>query len=213
MWERARRVAARTTIAFAVFVVAGNGVILLSTWYFQSASAGAPGDVAIDNFRWIDDRVARGAAPSAQGLRDLAGAGVTTVVDLRAEADLAVHDELLDDLGLTRFAMPVRDGQLPTEDQAARFMAIVDDAPGPVFLHCGAGVGRTGAMTAFYLNRSGQAEGTGALRRILAVGPPSLEQIAFSLTTVDGEYERPGAVVTATSRLLDAPRRIWHNLT
>ena len=68
-------------------------------------------------------------------------------------------------------------------------------------------------MTAFYLNATGQAEGTGALRRILAVGPPSLEQITFAVTTAGGHYDKPGPVVTALSRVLDSPRRIWHNVT
>jgi hypothetical protein len=77
------------------------------------------------------------------------------------------------------------------------------------FLHCGAGVGRTGALAASYLVRTGQAGPAEALRRNLAVGPPSLEQIAFA-ATLDGEsVQRPPAPVVAVSRVLDAPRRLW----
>jgi len=114
---------------------------------------------------------------------------------------------------MQRFHLPIRDGQLPTAAQARELLAIVDGADGKVLLHCGAGVGRTGALTAFYLNATGQTAGAGALRHNLSVGPPSLEQIAFSLTTADGAYDRPGLGVTALSRVLDGPRRIWHNLT
>ena len=155
----------------------------------------------------------RGAAPSAEGLRDLAALGVTTVIDLRAEAGLATWDGVLSDLGMERFHLPIRDGQLPSAEQAREVLRIVDEADGKVFLHCGAGVGRTGALTAFYLNATGQTDGTGALRHNLSVGPPSLEQIAFSVKTAGGSYDRPGVGITALSRVLDGPRRIWHNLT
>ena len=212
--RRARRVAVRVIVGFVLFLLVGNGLILASTAYFRwTASPAETPEVAIDNFRPIDDRVYRGAAPGKQGLRDLAAMGVTTIVDLRAEADLEVDEALLDELGLTRHHLPARDGQLPTEEQSAEFLRIVEESSGPVFLHCGAGVGRTGAMTAYYLNATGQAEGTAAMRRILSVGPPSLEQIAFSIETEDGEYRTPSTAVTAVSRVLDGPRRIWHNIT
>ena len=203
----------RAIVGFAAFLLVGNGLILATTWYFQAVSPDRGPDVAVDNFEQIDERVYRGAAPSTAALRQLAEAGVTTVVDLRAEANLVVDEALYTELGLRRHTLPIRDGQLPTQAQTAAFLEILDEADGQVFLHCGAGVGRTGAMTAFYLNATGQAHGVAALRRILAVGPPSLEQIAFALTTTDGDYHRPNEVVTALSRVLDGPRRIWHNLT
>lgn len=73
----------------------------------------------------------------------------------------------------------------------------------------GAGVGRTGAMAAGYLVRTGQATPSEALRRNLAVGPPSLEQVAF-VADLDGHrVDRPPAPLVAVSRVLDAPRRLW----
>lgn len=208
-----KRIAVGAVVSFAAFLVVGNGLILASTWYFQTVSPDRGPEVAVDNFEQIDSHVYRGAAPNKAALRQLSEAGVTTVVDLRAEADLVVDDSLYGELGLTRHTLPIRDGQLPTQAQTAAFLEILDQADGEVFLHCGAGVGRTGAMTAFYLNATGQAHGAAALRRILAVGPPSLEQMAFALTTTDGAYHRPNEVVTALSRVLDGPRRIWHNIT
>jgi hypothetical protein len=47
-----------------------------------------------------------------------------------------------------------------------------------------------------------------ALRSNLSVGPPSLEQIAF----VADDGERPDMVITALSRILDGPRRLWSRL-
>ncbi len=64
-------------------------------------------------------------------------------------------------------------------------------------------------MVGAYEVRQRELSGPTALRRNLAVGPPSLEQIAFVATMDDGLPEKPGTVVTAVSRVLDAPRRIW----
>lgn len=204
----------RVLIGFVLFLVLGNAAILGSTLFFRYVTPAAAADAeGIDNVYPVDDKVIRGAAPSRAGLRDLAEAGVTTVIDLRAEADLTSHDELLAELGMERFHLPIRDGQLPSEAQATELLRIIDEAPGRVFLHCGAGVGRTGAMTAWYLNVTGQTEGVQALRHNLSVGPPSLEQIVFSIGTSRGEYQRPGVGITVLSRVLDGPRRIWHNLT
>ncbi len=209
-----RRVALRVLVGFVAFLLLGNGLILGSTLWFRWASPAAAADAeGIDNLHVVDDRLLRGAAPSAEGLRDLAALGVTTVVDLRAEVDLADRGELLAELGMERFHLPIRDGQLPSADQARKLLRIVEAADGKVFLHCGAGVGRTGALTAWYLNATGQAGGTSALRYNLSVGPPSLEQIVFSVKTAGGDYDRPGVGVTVLSRVLDGPRRIWHNLT
>jgi len=211
---RRPHLAVRLVIGVIAFLLVGNGLILGSTMFFRFATPAAAAHAeGIDNVHPVDAKVIRGAAPSRAGLRDLAAAGVTTVIDLRAEADLASHDDLLADLGIQRFHLPIRDGQLPSEAQAEALLQIIDEAPGKVFLHCGAGVGRTGAMTAWYLNVTGQAEGAEALRHNLSVGPPSLEQIVFSVKTADGEYHRPGIGVTVLSRVLDGPRRLWHNLT
>lgn len=208
------RLVLRALAGFVAFLLVGNGLILGSTLWFRWATPAAAAEAeGIDNLHVVDDRLLRGAAPSAEGLRDLAELGVTTVVDLRAEADLADRSALLDELGIERFHLPIRDGQLPTAEQARELLRIVQAADGKVFLHCGAGVGRTGALTAWYLNATGQADGTAALRHNLSVGPPSLEQIAFSVGTADGGYDRPSVGVTVVSRVLDGPRRIWHNLT
>ncbi|MPY95991.1 MAG: hypothetical protein GEV08_23920 [Acidimicrobiia bacterium] len=160
----------------------------------------------------VSPQVWRGAAPELEGYRSLAAAGVTTVVDLRAEEDAAALDEQIQATGLHVVHLPIRDGQVPTGEQVEAFLDVVGSSSGKVFIHCGAGVGRTGAMAAAYLVDTGQADGVEALTRNLAVGPPSLEQVVFAAGFEPADVARPPLPVVALSRFLDAPRRIWHNL-
>ncbi|HWC66844.1 MAG TPA: dual specificity protein phosphatase family protein [Acidimicrobiales bacterium] len=163
--------------------------------------------VGVTHLRLVDDKVWRGAAPSRAGYRTLAKSGVTTIVDLRAEEDISTDQAYGRRMGLKVVSMPIRDGQLPSAGQVDTFVRLVEESDGNVFVHCGAGVGRTGVMSAAYLVETGQAGRREVLRRNLSVGPPSLEQIWFA-ATLDGDTDGPPAPVVAVSRVLDAPRRI-----
>ncbi|MFF8190380.1 protein-tyrosine phosphatase family protein [Streptomyces bobili] len=66
-------------------------------------------------------------------------------------------------------------------------------------MHCGAGVGRTGTMAAAYLVQSGEKSSTAAVRRNLAVGPPSIEQIHHGLRLSRSEAEQPPLPVVTVS--------------
>lgn len=215
--ENARPVTAvvlRLIGTLVVVVVVGNLVIMAASWLARATTRtpkAAPIE-GVHNLRAVDDRVWRGAAPTTAGYRGLAAAGITTVVDLRAEEGIEADGRQVEGLGMRYVRLPIRDGQVPDSDQVAAFLRTVEEAPGRVFVHCGAGVGRTGAIAGAYLVARGEGSHTLALRRNLAVGPPSLEQIAF-VNSLDGDdSDRPGPVVTVASRVLDFPRRAWHVL-
>jgi protein-tyrosine phosphatase len=208
----------RALLAFTAFLVVGNLLISAASGSAvvlrpDPAIAPIPG---VAHTRRVDDKVIRGSAPSsAESYVAMAGRGITTIVDLRAEHGLNPPTQLLAALGIQRISIPIRDGQTPTPAQVSQFVAIVANAPGKVFVHCGAGVGRTGAMAAAYLVGTGQEDGWEALGANLGVGPPSLEQIWYVLhldagTTLE---HQPPLVISAISRTLDAPRRIWSVLT
>lgn len=184
------------------------GMLGLSGWARHDASAGDRTAAGINHFLRVDDTVWRGSAPRAAGYRELAGEGIRTVVDLRAEKLSAAESALPQAAGLRSVRLPVRDGQTPTERQVDQFIALVRQSDGPVFVHCGAGVGRTGSMAAAYLVRTGQATAARAARRTVAVGPPSIEQVYYVLNVSSGDSDQPPAWIRWISRFFDAPRRI-----
>lgn len=198
-----------------VFVALGNLTILAaSMWAQRTTSTLSVASLrGIENLQAVDARVWRGGAPSPEGYRSLARSGVTTVIDLRAEEGIEAEQSHVRHLGMDLVRIPIRDGQTPKAEQVEAMLKAVREAPGLVFIHCGAGVGRTGTMVGAYLVAQGEANSRGALRRNLAVGPPSLEQVAFVANLSAGSLERPNALLTATSRVLDAPRRIWSRIS
>lgn len=206
-----RRNLRRLALGIIAVLVVGNVAILAA---FLATRLREPEPTlainGINNARVVDDKLWRGDAPGVEGYRALADRNVSTVVDLRAERDLDVPSAVLDEVGIERVHIPIRDGQTPDAAQAAQFVDVVRQADGLVYVHCGAGVGRTGVMSATYLVAEGETSSWQALSRNLAVGPPSFEQIVYAASLDGGgESEQPPDWVSGVSRLFDGPRRIW----
>lgn len=202
-------------VGLVLFIVAGNLTILGANVLLRATvdSPPVPELPGIGNLAAVDGHLWRGAAPSEAGYKALARHGVGTIVDLRAEDDVQIDERLLKRLGLKRISLPVRDGQAPSEAQVDRFLRIVAASKKRVFVHCGAGVGRTGTMAAAYLVQKGELDSSQALARNLAIGPPSLEQITFVAKLAQGDAASPPAAITWMSRVIDGPRRVWVNIT
>jgi protein-tyrosine phosphatase len=201
-------------LSVLLVLIAGNALIAGATIWAKGNTPDR-NDLelrGIDNLVVVNDRLMRGAAPSQEGYKALSDRGVKTVIDLRAEDKGGVDPAKLERLGMELVHIPVRDGQAPSSQEVRSFLRAVDSSEGRVFVHCGAGVGRTGTMAAAYLVEHGEASPTEALARNLAVGPPSLEQVAFVSEMGGGSFERPSFPITALSRFLDAPRRLASRL-
>lgn len=199
-----RRIGVCLVIAISVIALVNLGIFVAHLVASRSAGRSLAVD-GVPKFTVVDADLWRGAAPTSEGYRALAARGVRTVVDLRAEPDIEVPQHLLTELGLTRVALPIRDGQTPSATDVAKVLDLVARDGTPVFVHCGAGVGRTGAMVAAYRAARGDSEWS-IWRDNLAVGPPSLEQLAYVVSVQ--RQDSPPLPVQLLSRLFDAPRRI-----
>lgn len=166
----------------------------------------APASIDIENLRRIDDQVWAGGQPDPRHYPELAGEGVKVIVDLRTGAaddrNQGDHVELAR-LGIRYLRLPVRDGHVPSDATVLRFLEVVEGQDGIVFLHCGAGVGRSSTLAAAYLARQGKDL---SLWDTLALGSTTLEQ-GWYLTT--GQRNE---IVRRVSEALDAPRRGWSRL-
>ena len=108
-------------------------------------------NVKIKNFGRMDDRFYRGAEPKdAEDFRALKALGISTVIDLQAEAE-PTERGMVESLGMRYVHIPMVSKKYPTEEAVAAFLKTVDDpGTGKFFLHCAGGRHRTGAMGAVY---------------------------------------------------------------
>src|ERR1044071_9643253 len=105
----------------------------------------------IPNFHTVNDRVYRGGQPSEEGFRNLAAAGVKTIVDLRDEKEHIKYEKhLVKDLGMHYVSIPMRGMHTPDEKSVSHALKALDDDHGPVFIHCQCGADRTGVVLACY---------------------------------------------------------------
>lgn len=135
--------AARVAVP-AAWLVLASGCSMFSSKH--------PGE-ALPYFSKVDDRLYRGAHPSAAGFRQLADMGVKTIINLRAEDPLWQQQgrRVAMSYGIDWVYLPMWVFWRPSDRQVRTFLEIVMD-PGrsPVFLHCRQGEDRTGALVAVY---------------------------------------------------------------
>jgi predicted protein tyrosine phosphatase len=147
-----------------------------------ASSALRPGAVlksvglVVDRGDWIEEGVLLGCAyPRREAaLAALAAQGISLLLNLHERphdpARLAWH-------GLVERHLPVPDFTLPTPDQLARGLAVVAAAVAQgqrVAVHCGGGLGRTGAFLACYVVDKG-LDPEAAIARVRAIRPGSVE--------------------------------------
>ena len=101
----------------------------------------------VPNLHQVSENLYRSAQPSAQGMSNLKGKGVNTVVNLRS-----FHSDR-DELGQTGLGYEhiTMKAWHPERKEVVEFLRIVSDPKRtPVLVHCQHGADRTGTMCALY---------------------------------------------------------------
>ena len=107
-------------------------------------------NVSIKNFGQMDERFYRGAQPlpgDYQALKDL---GINTVIDLRNDPTDYEKTEV-EKLGMKYVNIPMSGWKTPKDKDLEQFMNLVNESStGTIYVHCKAGIHRTGVAGAVY---------------------------------------------------------------
>jgi protein tyrosine/serine phosphatase len=115
----------------------------------QTAPSNFP-NVKIRNFGQMDERFYRGAQPLQDDFQALKDLGVKTVIDLRNDPT-EYEKAAVEALGMRYINIPMSGWKTPKDRQVEEFLKIANDPEtGKFFVHCKAGIHRTGVAGAVY---------------------------------------------------------------
>jgi tyrosine-protein phosphatase SIW14 len=125
------------------------GTIALFTAAQTSPRTDFP-NIKIDNFGQMNEHYYRGAQPNPDDYASLAALGVKTVVDLRDDPT-DYEKSGAEAAGMKYVNIPMSGWQSPRDEDINAFLKLANDpASGTIFVHCKAGIHRTGIVAAIY---------------------------------------------------------------
>jgi protein tyrosine/serine phosphatase len=106
--------------------------------------------IKIGNFGQMDEHFYRGAQPSPDDYQSLKDLGVKTVIDL-LDGPTSYEKTIVESLGMKYVNIPMSGMGTPKMSDINTFLALVNNPDtGTIFLHCKAGIHRTGVLGAAY---------------------------------------------------------------
>ncbi|HVV71291.1 MAG TPA: dual specificity protein phosphatase family protein [Verrucomicrobiae bacterium] len=124
-------------------------VLALAAAASVASGRGLPAQEGILNFGRISEAVYRGAQPDANGIKSLQKLGVKLIINLRRPGEAWSHEaEAARACGIQFTNVPMKGLGRPTTEQVKKILALIESAPGPVFVHCEHGCDRTGTIIA-----------------------------------------------------------------
>ena len=107
-------------------------------------------NVKIGNFGQMDERFFRGAQPLQSDFQALKDLGITTIIDLRNDPT-DYEKGAVEALGMKYINIPMSGWKSPQQEDIDAFLKLVDEPDtGKFFVHCKAGIHRTGVIGAAY---------------------------------------------------------------
>src|SRR6476661_6317159 len=107
-------------------------------------------NIKIGNFGQMDENYYRGAQPMPDDYASLAALGIKTIVDLRNDPT-DYEKSAAEAAGIKYVNVPMSGWKSPKDSDVNQVLSILNDpASGKVFVHCKAGIHRTGITAAVY---------------------------------------------------------------
>jgi protein tyrosine/serine phosphatase len=126
-------------------------VFSFATFTFgQTTAPKAFTNINIGNFGQMDENFYRGAQPNPGDYKSLADLGIKTIVDLRDDPT-DYERSAAEAVGLKYVNIPMSGWKSPKDTDINTFLKLANDpSTGPMFVHCKAGIHRTGVAGAVY---------------------------------------------------------------
>ena|SRR5579859_245860 len=142
----------------------------------RAQARGLPAQHSILNYGKVSERLYRGAQPDAEGIKSLKRLGVKMIVNLRMPGD-GWNEEAAEAQanGILYTNFPMSGSARPNEEQVRQILALFDNFPDPIFVHCQHGCDRTGTIVACYRIQHDHWSGDLALREARKYGISRLE--------------------------------------
>ncbi|MFN6964154.1 MAG: fused DSP-PTPase phosphatase/NAD kinase-like protein [Pyrinomonadaceae bacterium] len=106
--------------------------------------------IKIGNFGQMTDKYYRGAQPMPDDYASLAKLGINTIIDLRNDPT-DYEKSAAEAVGIKYINLPMSGWRSPKDADIQTFLDIMNDpSTGKVFVHCKAGIHRTGITGAIY---------------------------------------------------------------
>jgi predicted protein tyrosine phosphatase len=150
----AYRVAAVSSVLFSMAVAGG-----CSARHRQMPAVNAPAFAekiyvpGVPDLGKVNDFLYRGAQPKENGVEQLKGLGIDTIVDLRGELHGLIEKERqhAESLGMRFINLPGSGWATANDEQIAQFLSLIRERPRrKIFIHCWLGGDRSGMFIAAY---------------------------------------------------------------